>query len=42
MCVLLDQLRKQAGWGEAILQTINLSQDEQALEVQTSKKLSIH
>jgi hypothetical protein len=42
MCVLLDQLRQQAGWGEALLQTTNLGSDNQSLEVQTSKNTSIH
>lgn len=42
MCVLLDQLRTQAGWGEAILQAKNLSPDEQIAEEKTSKNISIH
>ena len=50
MCVLLDQLRLQAGWGEALLQANNspsdLQNDEQKIEenseVKTSKNYSIH
>ncbi|MBU3615435.1 hypothetical protein ICN46_11090 [Polynucleobacter sp. Latsch14-2] len=42
MCVLLDQLRQQAGWGEAVLQATNPSSDNQSLEVQTTKNTSIH
>ncbi len=46
MCVLLDQLRLQAGWGEGILQLKNSPQQEQASdensEVKTSKNYSIH
>ncbi len=42
MCILLDQLRLQAGWGEALLQTKNSPLDEQDFEVKTSKNISIH
>ena len=46
MCVLLDQLRLQAGWGEALLQVRNAPNDapseEQNSEVKTSKNYSIH
>jgi hypothetical protein len=42
MCVLLGQLRLQAGWGEALLQTKNSPSEEQNFEVKTSKNISIH
>lgn len=42
MCVLLDQLRLQAGWGEAVLQIKNSPSEEQNFEVKTSKNISIH
>lgn len=42
MCVLLDQLRLQAGWGEAVLQLKNSPTEEQNFEVKTSKNISIH
>ncbi|MBT8614578.1 hypothetical protein G6652_08845 [Polynucleobacter paneuropaeus] len=42
MCVLLDQLRQQAAWGEAILQVNNAPNEEQAMQVKTSKNVSIH
>ena len=42
MCVLLDQLRLQAGWGEAILQIKNVPDEEQSLEIKTNQPISIH
>ena len=42
MCVLLDQLRQQAGWGEAILQIKNTPDEEQSLEIKTNQNISIH
>ena len=42
MCVLLDQLRLQAGWGEAILQVKNLPNEEQRFDSKLSEKISIH
>lgn len=46
MCVLLDQLRLKAGWGEALLQTKNspneVQSEEQSSEVKMSKNYSIH
>jgi len=42
MCVLLDQLRLQAGWGEALLQIKNSPKEEQNSEVKMSQNNSIH
>jgi hypothetical protein len=42
MCVLLDQLRLQAGWGESILQSTNSSTEEQNSDAKSSTKISIH
>ncbi|MBU3589380.1 hypothetical protein [Polynucleobacter sp. 80A-SIGWE] len=42
MCVLLDQLRQQAGWGEAIMQIKNTPDEEQSLEIKTNQNISIH
>ena len=42
MCVLLDQLSLQAGWGESILQSTNSSTEEQNSDAQSSAKISIH
>lgn len=42
MCVLLDQLRQQAQWGEAILQVKNAEKNEQNEEQNFSKNISIH
>ena len=42
MCVLLDQLRLQAGWGEALLQIKNLRTEERNSEVKMSENISIH
>ena len=42
MCVLLDQLRLQAGWGEAILQIKNSSPEQQNSETKKSQNISIH
>ena len=42
MCVLLDQLRLQAGWGEAVLQIKNVATEEQNSEVKMSENISIH
>lgn len=42
MCVLLDQLRLQAGWGEAVLQSKNVAAEEQTSEVKMSENISIH
>jgi hypothetical protein len=42
MCVLLDQLRQQAGWGEAILNVKNSPAEEQSLEIKTTTNISIH
>lgn len=42
MCVLLDQLRQQAGWGEAILRIKNTPDEEQSLEIKTNQPISIH
>ena len=42
MCVLLDQLRLQAGWGEAILQVKNSPNEQQQFDSKSSEKISIH
>jgi hypothetical protein len=42
ICVLLDQLRLQAGWGEALLQIKNSPLDEQNSAVKMSENISIH
>jgi hypothetical protein len=50
MAVLLDQIRQNAGWGEAILQVKNLPNreqdneqaEDQNLDAQSSKNISIH
>lgn len=42
MCVLLDQLRLQAGWGEAVLQVKNSPNQEQYYDSKLSEKISIH
>jgi hypothetical protein len=42
MCVLLDQLRLKAGWGESILQSTNSSTEEKNSDAQSSAKISIH
>lgn len=42
MCVLLDQLRLQGGWGEAVLQMKNSPAEEQNSEVKMSENISIH
>jgi hypothetical protein len=42
MCVLLDQLRLQAGWGEAILKVKNPPNEEQHFDSKLSEKISIH
>ena len=42
MSVLLDQLRLQAGWGEAVLQVKNLSNEQQFFDSKLSEKISIH
>lgn len=42
MRVLLDQLRLQAGWGEAILQAANASDEGDGFQAQSSKRISIH
>ena len=46
MCVLLDQLRLKAGWGEALLQAQNspseMQTEESNSEVKMSKNYSIH
>jgi hypothetical protein len=42
MCVLFDQLRLQAGWGEALLQIKNSPKEEQNSEVKMSQNNSIH
>lgn len=42
MCVLLDQLRLQAGWGEAILKMKNSSNEDQSFDSQSMAKKSIH
>ena len=46
MCLLLDQLRQQAGWGEAILTVKNTSEnkaeDDSILNEKISQKISIH
>lgn len=45
-CLLLDQLRQQAGWGEAILtvknQSENKAEDDLILNEKISQKISIH
>ena len=42
MCVLLGQLRMQAGWGEAILQSTNSTIEEQNSVAKSNAKISIH
>ena len=43
MCVLLDQLRQQAGWGEAVLKPKGHDgPDDQSLGAQTTMNTSIH
>lgn len=43
MCILLDQLRQQAGWGEAVLRTKGHDgPDDQSLRAQTTMNTSIH
>ncbi|MBU3547456.1 hypothetical protein [Polynucleobacter sp. MWH-Jannik1A5] len=46
MCLLLDQLRQQAGWGEATLSTKNVSENkvdgDAILDEKLSQKISIH
>jgi len=41
-CLLLDRLSVQAGWGEAILQIKNTSDEKQSLEIKTNQSISIH
>lgn len=42
MYALLDQLRLQAAWGEAILQSTDLPAEEQNSDTQSSSNISIH
>jgi hypothetical protein len=42
MSVLLDQLRLQAGWGEAVLQSTNPGEAAEHLQIKTSQNSSIH
>ena len=42
MCVLLDQLRQQAGWGDAVLQVHSSESSELNLDPKNSKNTSIH
>jgi hypothetical protein len=40
--ILLDQLRQNAGWGEAVLQEKSVDKDEQNIDLKLSKNISIH
>ena len=42
MRVLLDQLRLQAGWGDAVMQSLNMSVDDEVFQSKSSKNISIH
>jgi hypothetical protein len=42
MAVLLDQIRQNAGWGEAVLVEKNIDKTEENLDAKTSKNISIH
>lgn len=42
MAVLLDQIRQNAGWGEAVLVEKNIEQAEENLGAKASKNISIH
>ena len=42
MRVLLDQLRLQAGWGDAILQATNTPNEDEVFQAKSSQNISIH
>lgn len=42
MRVLLDQLRLQAGWGDAILQATNTPNEDEVFQAKSSQHISIH
>lgn len=42
MSVLLDQIRKNAGWGEAVLVEKNVVKNEENIELKSSENISIH
>lgn len=42
MCLLLDQLRQNAGWGAAVLQEKQAEKLDQNLDVKSNKTISIH
>ena len=42
MCILLDQLRQQAAWGEAVLQAANAEKKDEKIDIKVSKNISLH
>ena len=42
MRILLDQLRQQAGWGEAVMRTNELPVDDEIFQAKSHEKISIH
>jgi len=42
MCTLIDQIRQEAGWGEGVLQTNNLTNEDQNLDAKMSKNVLIN
>jgi hypothetical protein len=42
MAVVLDQIRQNAGWGDAVLTEKNLAKSEENLDVKTSQNILIH
>lgn len=42
MCLLLDQLRQNAGWGEAVLQEKHTAKTDQNIDTKAGKSISIH
>lgn len=42
MAVLLDQIRKNAGWGEAVLVDKNVEKTDENLGVKSTKNISVH
>ena len=42
VAVLLDQIRKNAGWGEATLVEQNIQKNDENLEIKPAKNISIH
>jgi hypothetical protein len=42
MVVVLDQIRQNAGWGEAVLTEKNLAKSEENLDAKKAKNISIH